>query len=134
MTKTVNALKELKESLKSSLELMRIDEGDEDNTYHIIYKNGTGIIFKESESEYVKLVKLNNIAYMDLQTDCGHYNSIHGETFENYSEMSESEIEEFETFIENCIDRELSKHNLQYYREVNGQRKYDTIKYIRLEA
>lgn len=133
MTKT-NAMQDLKYSLKSSMLNMKSGEGDEDNTYHIIYKDGTGIIFKESECEYLKLIKLNNIAYIDLQTGCGHYNSIHGETFEMYSEMSAFEIEEFETFIENCIDRELNKYGLQYYREVNNQRKYDTIKYITLEV
>jgi DNA replication protein DnaD len=134
MTDNKKAMKELKESLKSSFELMSINEGSEDCIYTILYKDGTGIVFSEAETEYQKLIKLNNIIYIELQTGDGHYNSIHGETFEKYSDMTKAEIEEFDIFIENCINVKLSEYGLQYYRIENGQKKYDTIRYINPEG
>ena len=115
-------MQDLKYSLKCSLDVMKQAEGNQDNSYHIIYKDGTGIIFTEGavSKEDIKKIKTTNIIYMDFQGEGCHLDSITSE----YEEEGEDH--------EETIHNHLAKYNLEYYRIIEGKRKFDTIQYIEI--
>jgi len=109
-------MKNLKHLLDESLNLIKINEGNPENFYKIIYKDGTGILFNEGDinPNNVNKVIISNIAYISVKNSWGFCDSIKGEL-----------LKENEQLIQN----HLEKYDLKYFRIFDGNKIFDLINF-----
>jgi|GEM_PF-6392810 len=99
----------LTKSLKEMKSLIIDDDLDSDTYahYHVIYKDKTGIMFSDSEGIDPKLIKLRNIAFIEIHTGDDWSDNVNEYIDIEYADMTSEEIHEFDKNREAKINEYL---------------------------